>query len=212
VDPPEVLGEGVPPEAAETTAGVVGHTVVLVVLDALGAVLVVLDGVPVVEVVVDAGTVVVVETTAAAVRGAVVLVVELGVVVEVVLEVELGVVVEVVLDVLVVHGVVLVVLVVELGTVVLVVLVVEVVVDVVVVLVLVDVLVANPLAEDGEAAPTSPTNPHDRTAEIKMIPDANRNNRSIRSSFPPEPAGPGRLVQALRRRRPIRPSNGTPLR
>src|ERR1700730_2592016 len=119
VDPPEVLGEGVPPEAAETTAGVVGHTVVLVVLDALGVELVVLDGVPVVEVVVDAGTVVVVETTAAAVRGAVVVVVEVvldvvvvefGVVVEVVLEVELGVVVGVVLDVLVVHGVVLVVL------------------------------------------------------------------------------------------------------
>jgi hypothetical protein len=221
VDPPEVLGEGVPPEAAETTAGVVGHTVVLVVLDALGVELVVVDGVPVVEVVVDAGTVVVVETTAAAVRGAVVvvvevvldvLVVELGMVVEVVLEFELGVVVEVVLDVLVVHGVVVVVLVVELGTVVVVVLVVEVVVDGVVVLVLVDVLVANPLAVDGDAAPTSPTEPHDRTAEIKMIPDANRNNRSIRLSFPPEPAGPGRLVQALRRRRPIRPSNGTPLR
>jgi hypothetical protein len=89
------------------------------------------------------------------------------------------------------------VLVVELGDVVLVVLVVEVVLDVVVVLVvLVDVLVANPLGEDADAPLTSPTKPHDRTAEIKVIPDANRNNRSIRLSFPPEPAGPGRLVQA----------------
>jgi hypothetical protein len=224
VDPPEVLGEGVPPEAAaETTAGVVGHCVVLVVLAALGVVLVVvLAGVLVVEVVVDAGTVVVVETTAAAVRGAVVVVVELvldvvvvevGTVVDVVLEVGPGVVVEVVLDVLVVHGVVPVVLVVELGVVVLVVLVVDVVLDAVVVLVvLVDVLVANPLGADADAAPTSPTEPHVRTAEIKMIPDAHRNNRSIRLSFPPEPAGPGRLVQALRRPRPIRPSNGTPRR
>jgi hypothetical protein len=205
VDPSEVLGEGVPPAAAaETTVGVVGHSVVLVVL---GVVLVVeLAGVPVVEVVVDAGTVVVVETTAAAVRGTVVvvvdvvldvLVVEVGTVVDVVLDVELGVVVEVVLDVLVVHGVALVVVVVELGAVVLVVLVVEVVLDVVVVLVVLDdVLVAKPLGADGDAAPTTPTKPHDRTAEIKMIPDANRNNRSIRSSFPLEPAGPGRLVQA----------------
>jgi hypothetical protein len=103
------------------------------------------------------------------------------------------VVVEVVLDVLVVHGVVLVVLVVELGAVVLVVLVVEVELDVVEVLVvLVDVLVANPLGADADAAPTSPTMPHDRTAEIKVIPYANRNNRNIRLSFPPEPAGPGR--------------------